>query len=48
MEKINLPVTEFYSNKILSLPINPYLKKKEIDFVIKKIKQFYHQLVNEK
>jgi dTDP-4-amino-4,6-dideoxygalactose transaminase len=46
--KINLPITEFYSNKILSLPINPYLKKKEIDFVIKKIKQFYGQSTNEK
>jgi dTDP-4-amino-4,6-dideoxygalactose transaminase len=39
---IKLPITEFYSNKILSLPINPYLKKKEIDYIIKKIKHFYH------
>jgi dTDP-4-amino-4,6-dideoxygalactose transaminase len=46
--KIKLPITEFYSNKILSLPINPHLKKKEIDFVIKKIKHFYSQSLNEK
>ena len=39
---IKLPITELYSNKILSLPINPHLKKKEIDFVIKKIKEFYN------
>ena len=38
---IKLPITEFYSNKILSLPINPYLKQKQIDYIIKKIKQFY-------
>lgn len=40
---IKLPKTEFYSNKILSLPINPYLKKREVDFIIKKIKQFYNE-----
>ena len=38
---IKLPITEFYSKKILSLPINPYLKKKEIDYVINKIKEYY-------
>ena len=41
--KIKLPITEYYSDKILSLPINPYLKKTEIDFIVKKIKQFYNE-----
>ena len=43
---IKLPITEFYSNKILSLPINPYLKQKQIDYIIKKIKQFYKKNEN--
>lgn len=38
---IKLPITELYSKKILSLPINPYLKKKEVDYVINKIKKYY-------
>jgi dTDP-4-amino-4,6-dideoxygalactose transaminase len=39
--KINLPNTTKYSKEILSLPINPFMKKKEIDYVIKKIKEFF-------
>jgi dTDP-4-amino-4,6-dideoxygalactose transaminase len=42
--EIKLPKTDYYSKRILSLPINPYLKKIEIDFVIKKIKEFYNSL----
>lgn len=41
---IKLPKTDFYSNRILSLPINPYLKKNELNFIIKKIKEFYNKL----
>jgi dTDP-4-amino-4,6-dideoxygalactose transaminase len=41
---IKLPKTEFYSDRILSLPINPYLKRTELDFIIKKIKEFYNKL----
>ena len=42
--KVKLPKTDYYSKRILSLPINPHLKKIEIDFVIKKIKAFYNAL----
>jgi dTDP-4-amino-4,6-dideoxygalactose transaminase len=41
---IKLPKTDFYSNRILSLPINPFLKKNELNFVIKKIKEFFKTL----
>ena len=43
--KINLPKTEYYSKRILSLPINPYLKKKEINFVINKVKDFFKKKI---
>ena len=39
--KIKLPNTEKFSKQILSLPINPFMKKKETDYVIKKIKEFF-------
>jgi dTDP-4-amino-4,6-dideoxygalactose transaminase len=42
--KIKLPKTDYYSKRILSLPINPHLKKNQIDFVIKKIKVFFKKL----
>ena len=38
---IKLPNTEKFSKQILSLPINPFMKKKEVDYVIKKIKEFF-------
>jgi dTDP-4-amino-4,6-dideoxygalactose transaminase len=41
---IKLPKTDLYNDRILSLPINPYLKKNEINFIIKKIKEFYKKL----
>ena len=37
---IILPKTEKFSKEILSLPINPHMKKSEIVFVIKKIEAF--------
>ena len=40
-QKISLPKTEFYSSKILSLPIHPLMKKKEVDYVIKKIVDYF-------
>lgn len=39
--KVSLPATEKYSKEILSLPINPYMTKREVDFVISKIKEFF-------
>ena len=41
--KIKLPKTEKFKNMILSLPINPYLKKSEIKFVIKQIQKFFNE-----
>ncbi len=39
--KVKLPVVEEKANKILSLPINPFLTEKEIKFISKNIKEFY-------
>lgn len=38
-----LPVAEEKSKKILSLPIHPYLTEKEVTYVCKHIKQFFHE-----
>ncbi|MFA6295379.1 MAG: DegT/DnrJ/EryC1/StrS family aminotransferase [Candidatus Paceibacterota bacterium] len=39
--KLSLPKLEKTVNKILSLPIHPYLKNEEVLFVCNKIKEFY-------
>ena len=39
--KINLPNTEKFSKEILSLPIHPFMKNEEVDFVIKKVSEFF-------
>ncbi len=39
--KIKLPMTEKFSKEILSLPINPYMTKAEINYVIKIINNFF-------
>jgi len=41
---IKLPMTEKYSKEILSLPINPHMTKKEINYVIKKVNNFFNQI----
>lgn len=38
---IKLPVTEKFSKEILSLPINPYMTDDEVNFVIKKVNEFF-------
>lgn len=38
---LKLPATEEKSQRILSLPIHPYLSNKEVLFICKKIKAFY-------
>ena len=38
---IKLPNTEKFSKEILSLPINPFMKETEINFVIKKVNEFF-------
>ena len=36
-----LPNTEKFSKEILSLPINPYMTANEVNFVIKKVNEFF-------
>ena len=38
---ISLPKTEKYSKEILSLPINPHMTKSEVNYVIKKVNEFF-------
>lgn len=38
---IYLPMTEKFSKEILSLPINPHMTELEVDYVIKKIQEFF-------
>ena len=38
---IKLPITEKFSKEILSLPINPYMTENEVNFVIKKVNEFF-------
>ena len=38
---ISLPITEKYSKQILSLPINPHMTKSEVNYVIKKVNEFF-------
>ena len=38
---IKLPLTEKFSKEILSLPINPYMTDNEVNFVIKKVNEFF-------
>ena len=38
---ISLPMTEKFCNEILSLPINPYMTDPEVNYVIKKIQEFF-------
>ena len=38
---IKLPITEKFSKEILSLPINPFMTGDEVNFVIKKVNEFF-------
>jgi dTDP-4-amino-4,6-dideoxygalactose transaminase len=38
---LKLPVLETKVQKILSLPIHPFLKKEDVIYIVKKIKEFY-------
>ena len=42
-KEINLRNTNKFSNEILSLPINQYLKEKEINFIVSSIKKFFNE-----
>ena len=39
----NLINTNNFAKEILSIPINQYLKEKEINFIVKTIKDFFHK-----
>jgi len=43
--EIHLPITEEISNKILSLPIYPHMKKEEQDHIINSIKHFMEEIL---
>ena len=43
--EIHLPITEEISNKILSLPIYPHIKKEEQDHIINSIKHFMEEIL---
>ena len=40
-KKGDFPVAESISKNILSLPVHEYIKSKDLDFMIEKIKEFY-------
>ncbi len=37
----DLPVTEEISQKVISLPMYPNIKERDMDFIVHKIKEFY-------
>ncbi|MFA6081603.1 MAG: aminotransferase class V-fold PLP-dependent enzyme [Patescibacteria group bacterium] len=43
LSKNNYPNAEILSKEIISLPFHPYLKKKQINFIVKKIFKFYNK-----
>lgn len=42
-KKGDFPIAEKYAKETLSLPLYPHMERKEIDFVIKKIRQFHEK-----
>ncbi len=39
--EVHLPITEKVSEEVLSIPIYPHMRKKESEFVVKSIKEFF-------
>jgi dTDP-4-amino-4,6-dideoxygalactose transaminase len=37
----DFPISEQYSNEVLSLPMFPELKDEEIDYVVESVKEFF-------
>ena len=37
------PIAEMHSKKLLTLPVHQYLSKKQLVFLVKKIKKFYEK-----
>ena len=42
LKKLKIPNTEKLCKKILTLPINQYLNTKDINYISKKIREFYN------
>ena len=42
-KKGQFPNAEFLSSHVLSLPIHEFVTKKNLDFIIKKIREFYNE-----
>ena len=41
-KKGDFPISEKLSKNTISLPVHEFIKKKDLDFMIKKIKLFYN------
>ncbi len=41
LSKFNLPLTEKLANEVISLPMYPEIKDRQVDYVIKTVKEFY-------
>ncbi len=44
MPEPSLPFTERLANEVISLPLNPELNDEQIDYVIKKVREFYGKI----
>ena len=42
-DDFNFPISKAYSNRILSLPMHPYLNKKELEKITRTIMEFYNE-----
>lgn len=42
-QKGDFPISEFYTQRTLSIPLYPYMAKEEAGFIVEKIKEFYGQ-----
>ncbi|MBN2733777.1 MAG: DegT/DnrJ/EryC1/StrS family aminotransferase [Methanomicrobiaceae archaeon] len=41
-DPVSLPVTESFADEILSIPVHPFLKREEREFIAKSIQEFYN------
>ena len=41
-KKGDFPLAEMQAKKLITLPVHQFLKKKQLNFMIKKIKEFYN------
>ena len=45
-KKGDFPISEKLSNTTISLPVHEFIKEKELNYMIKKIKEFYSKKIN--